>query len=204
MDDNLQNEAEALIAATIHDAEQIGEPIGASVDKVVADPAKPDEAIGESCCDAGGRRPKQADLLIDLARSAQLFHAPDGRAFADLNINGHRETWGTGSEGFRQWLSRLFYEATGGAPSSEAYQSALNVIEGKARFEGPERIIHIRVGGLDGRLYLDLADKKWRAVEIDSNGWRLIENPPVRFRRPSGMKPLPQPVSDQSRRYEPF
>ena len=56
---------------------------------------------------------------------------------------------------------------TGGAPSSEALQSALNVIEAKAQFDGPERQVHIRVGGLDGRLYLDLADETWRAVGGD-------------------------------------
>jgi hypothetical protein len=34
----------------------------------------------------------------------------------------------------------------------------------------------------------------WRAVEIDGNGWRVIDNPPVRFRRTAGMLPLPMPV----------
>ena len=81
-----------------------------------------------------------------------------------------------------------------GAPSSEALQSALNVIEAKAHFDAPERVVHVRVGGLDGRLYLDLGDETWRAVEIDATGWRVIDNPPVRFRRAAGMQPLPVPV----------
>jgi hypothetical protein len=51
---------------------------------------------------------------------------------------------------------------------------------------------------LDDRLYLDLADATWRAVEIDANGWRVIDNPPVRFRRAAGMKPLPVPVTGGS------
>ena len=55
-------------------------------------------------------------------------------------------------------------------------------------------MVHIRVGGLDGRLYLDLGDETWRAVEIDATGWRVIDNPPVRFRRAAGMQPLPIPV----------
>ncbi len=38
------------------------------------------------------------------------------------------------------------------------------------------------------------ATKTWRAVEIDATGWRVIDNPPVRFRRASGMKPLPIPA----------
>jgi hypothetical protein len=144
---------------------------------------------------AGGRGPTQADLLIDLAGEAELFHAPDGAGFADLGIKGHRETWPIRSKGFRRWLARGFFETTGGAPSSEALQSALNVIEAKAHFDAPQREVHVRVGGLNGRLYLDLADDTWRAVEIDSAGWRIIEGPPVRFRRPAGMQPLPVPVA---------
>jgi hypothetical protein len=153
-----------------------------------------DDAIAEERGDTGGRGPTQADILIGLAQTAELFHAADGAGFADLDINGHRETWPIRAKGFRRWLARRFFEETGGAPSSEALQSALNVIEAKAHFDGPERQVHIRVGGLDGRLYLDLGDETWRAVEIDATGWRVIENPPVRFRRASGMKPMPIPV----------
>ena len=157
-----------------------------------------DEAIAEENGEGGGRGPTQADVLIDLARTAELFHAPDGTGFADLDINGHRETWPIRAKGFRPWLARCFFEATQGAPSSEALQSALNVIEAKAHFDAPERVVHIRVAGLDGRLYLDLGDETWRAVEIDATGWRVIDNPPVRFRRAAGMQPLPVPVTGGS------
>jgi hypothetical protein len=140
-----------------------------------------DDAIAEECGEAGGRGPTQADILIDLAQTAELFHAPDGTGFADLDINGHRETWPIRAKGFRRWLARRFFEATGGAPSSEALQSA-----------------HVRVGGLDGRLYLDLGDETWRAVEIDAAGWRVIDHPPVRFRRAAGMQALPAPTAGGS------
>ena len=36
-------------------------------------------------------------------------------------------------------------------PSSEALQSALNVVEAKAHFDAPERAVYIRVGGIDGK-----------------------------------------------------
>ena len=157
-----------------------------------------DETIAAENGETGGRGPTQADILIDLTQSAELFHAPDGTGFADLDINGHRETWPIRGKGFRRWLARRFFEATQGAPSSEALQSALNVIEAKAQFDAPERIVHIRVGELDGRLYLDLCDSTWRAVEIDAIGWRVIDNPPVRFRRAAGMQPLPVPAAGGS------
>src|SRR6516162_1548948 len=81
-----------------------------------------DEAIAEESGDVGegGRGRKQADILVDLAETAELFDAPDGTAFADTDITGPRETWPIRSKGFKRWLARLFYEAIRGAPSSEA------------------------------------------------------------------------------------
>ena len=52
-----------------------------------------DDAIAEESGDAGGRGPTQADILIGLAQTAELFHTADGAGFADLDIKGHRETW---------------------------------------------------------------------------------------------------------------
>ena len=65
-----------------------------------------DEALTEESGDTGGRAPKQADILIELAADAELFHAADGTGYADLEINGHRETWPIRSKGFQAAGSR--------------------------------------------------------------------------------------------------
>jgi hypothetical protein len=113
------------------------------------------------------KKQKQADQLIDMAKAASLFHAPDGAGFADIETKGHRETWPIRSKGFKRWLTRRFYNTTEGAPNSEAMQSALNVIEAKAQYDSPERRVHVRVAGDGDTLYLDLGDPRWRAVKID-------------------------------------
>ena len=100
--------------------------------------------------------------------------SPDGTGFADPDIKGHRETRPIRAKGFRRWLARRLFEATGGAPSSEALQSALNVIEAKAHFDAPERMVHIRVGGLDGRLYLDLGAGRSDTM-LNDCGRRIFE-----------------------------
>jgi hypothetical protein len=46
-------------------------------------------------------------------------------AFADLMIDGHRETW------LRSWLRRKYYEATGGARHALAWR---NGVAPKKRF----------------------------------------------------------------------
>ena len=120
----------------------------------------------------------------------ELFHTASGTAFADLLIDGHRETWPVRSTRFRAWLRRRYYEATGDAPSAAALNTALNLLEARAQFDGPERAVHVRVAEHDGHIYLDLADERWRAVEIGPTDGSVIAEPPVRFRRPAGMLPL--------------
>ena len=137
-------------------------------------------------------------MLLDLAANAELFHTASGTAFADLMIDGHRETWPVRSLRFRSWLRRRYYEATGGAPSPAALRSALDTLEARAQFDAPRRAVYMRVAEQDGRLYLDLADEHWRAVEVGPEGWRVMASPPVRFRRAAGMLPLAVPVKGSS------
>ena len=138
---------------------------------------------------------KQADMLIALSeRAEELFHAPDATAFATIPVDDHLETWPVRSKGFRRWLAREFFTKTKSAANSDAMQSALNVIEARAHFDGVEREVYVRVGACNGRLYLDLADKRWRAVEISADGWRIIDRAPIPFRRPAGMRALPDPI----------
>jgi hypothetical protein len=129
-------------------------------------------------------------MLVDLAA---LFHTVTGIAYADLAIGGHRETWPVRSSRFRGWLRRHYYDATGDAPSAAALNSALNLLEARAQFDSPERTVHVRVAEHDGHIYLDLADTSWRAVDIGPDGWQVVGEPPVHFRRPAGLLPLPIP-----------
>lgn len=143
-------------------------------------------------------RSRQADRLIDLARSASLFRTPEGEVFADLTVDGHRETWALHGRGFRLWLTRRFFEAHRGVPAAQAMQEAMGVLETTALAGAAARRVHLRVGGLAGKLYLDLGDDSWRAVEIDAAGWRVVAAPPVRFRRPPSQRALPVPEAGGS------
>jgi hypothetical protein len=135
----------------------------------------------------------QAQQLTKISTAAGLFHTPNGTGYADVSVNGHRETWQIRSKAFKQWLVREFYQRDGAVPSATAIQAALVLIEAKAQFDGPKRQVFVRVGSHDGRQYLDLADDGWNAIEIDEDGWRLEAEPPLRFRRAAGMLPLPIP-----------
>ncbi len=122
-------------------------------------------------------------MLNKMVLCEELFHTPSGVAFADFITEGHRETWPIRSKHFRTWLRRRYYHATGAAPGAAVLGPALDLLEARAQFDGPERIVHTRVAEHGGRLYLDLADEHWRAVAIGPDGWRVLGCPPVRFRR---------------------
>jgi hypothetical protein len=140
------------------------------------------------------RRPdERRDMLTQFAACSGLFHIATGTAYADFLVDGHRETWPIRSKRFRGWLRRRYYEATGSPLGAHAISSELDLLEARAQFDAPERSIHVRVAEQTGRLYLDLADDHWRAVEIGPDGWQVIGRPPVRFRRPAGLLPLPVP-----------
>jgi hypothetical protein len=157
-----------------------------------------DKLIAAENDEQRGRDLTQADILLDLAEVADLFHAPDEIAYADLEVDGHRETWPIRSKGFRRWLARRYFEEIGGAPNAEAMAAAINVIEAKALHNSIVRTVHVRVGELSGKIYVDLCDGAWRAVEVDKAGWRILDRPVVRFRRSSDMRALPEPARDGS------
>jgi hypothetical protein len=69
----------------------------------------------------------------------------------------------------------------------------IDLLEARAQFDAPERLVHVRVAEHEGRVYLDLAEEHWHAVEIGPDRWRVNKYPSVRFRRPAGMLTLPVP-----------
>ena len=140
------------------------------------------------------QKQSQGEAVAAIAARASLFHTPDGIAFVDLSIDSHRETYPVRSKAFKQWLSFEHFRTHRKPATGDALEQALVLTEGRARYEAPEREVHLRVARADGKIYLDLADQKWRAVEIDAQGWRIIESPPVRFRRTAGMLALPEPA----------
>jgi hypothetical protein len=143
-----------------------------------------------------GRRTTQATGLVALALKEgwDLFHTPGGVSYATIPVKDHRQTYATRSTAFRRSLAHLFYQAEGKTPGSQTVADALGVLEGIALFQGEEVPVHTRLAEHDGRIYVDLADEAWRVIEVSAEGWRVLSDTSVRFRRPRGMLPLPDPV----------
>jgi hypothetical protein len=136
-----------------------------------------------------------ADQLYELAMGElrELFTSPDGEAYALVPAADHHECYRVRSMGFRGWLTALYRTKRGRIPNGEALQSAINLIAWDARTTVQD--VFVRVGGCNGKVYVDLGTPEWDAIEVDGDGWRIVASPPIAFRRPPAMHalPLPQP-----------
>ena len=137
----------------------------------------------------------KSDRLIGLALYAglELFHDPDQQGWASVRVDTHWENYPIRARAFQLFLLRLYYLDTGESPGAQAVRAAAELFEARALFDGEECPVHLRVAEHGGRLYLDLCDRVWRAVEIDNAGWRVVDRPPAKFRRTRGAQPLPEP-----------
>jgi len=158
--------------------------------------AGPDEVLGlfKAAEGAPDFQKTQAQVLIELADGAEFFHSPSGEGFARLEVEDHHEVWSLRSAGFRQWLILRYFRKVEKPPSAQALQDAIGVLAAKAQFDGQEISVAVRVAEHGGKIYIDLGNDKWSAVEIDAHRWRVVSNPPVRFKRARGMTALPTPT----------
>jgi len=180
-----------------------------AVNERLLDQPYPDEAIERAfdgrVGDKKDRKRSQATRLVEMAADAECFHDRGERTYASLIIDGqdafgigaslHRETWSLHSKGFKAWLARRYFKREGDAPDAQALRDAVGTLEGKALFDGACADVHVRLAEHDGAVYLDLGDPDWTAIQITGDGWQGMAQPPVRFRRPPGMKALSMPVA---------
>lgn len=157
--------------------------------------AAPDPSCDQDRDTESKKGPSQATLLLALCEHVEFFHDELGSAYATFTVGNHRETSAIRTRAWRSYLERAFYEAQGKPPSSQAVQDALGVMEGKARYEGREHRVHVRVAGDDDAIYIDLGNEDWDVAVVTPGGWKIVRNPPVKFRRPRAIAPLPLPAS---------
>jgi hypothetical protein len=139
----------------------------------------------------------------------RLFRSTDGRFSAQVDAGGRRDIYPLKSAALRDWLVDGYLREFREVPSDWSLRRILGALEATARFESGTHSVFVRVGH-DGtgpidaksrssaRYFVDLADPAGRAVEIGPQGWAVVNDPGVSFRRPEGSLPLPEPSRDGS------
>jgi len=139
---------------------------------------------------------EQADVLVKLAeKRVDLFRGTDGRAYAAIQKEDHRETYEVGSTGFKNWLINAYRGSTGKVAKAEGLSNAMSCLAAKAS-SSTEKAIYTRIANTGNAIYIDLCDEERNVVEVTAEGWSVIKDCPVYFRRTSGMAALPYPTRD--------
>jgi hypothetical protein len=156
----------------------------------IIDAAPPSDSTSR---DGGADKETAATILVRLARESRAeYFQHDDVPYVHVRGGSHRETYKLRARSGRAWLINLFMDAIKKAPASQALADALNILEAMA-LRGEDIPVYVRIAAHNDRVYIDLGEPLWRAVEVNRTGWRLIDDLPVRFRRPKGLLSLPVP-----------
>jgi len=144
----------------------------------------------------GEKKQSQADKLVILASSQciEFFHDQTKTAYVQIIQGGVRCTMPIRSRQFKAWLANLLWLSEGKAPGTEGVYGAINVLEAKALFEGKKYTLYNRVAPANDGIWIDMADEQWRAILVTGEGWSIVDNPPILFKRYSHQLPLVEPA----------
>jgi hypothetical protein len=138
--------------------------------------------------------------LFALVRArATFFTDASGEPHAELCAADGGDVLRLGSDAFRAWVDRVWYERSSDNLSPPAdRRHTLSLLEGVARYEGPRRDVHVRVAEHEGAVFLDLGGPGRHVARVDGTGWRIEDRSPIAFARPPSLLPIPRPVAGGS------
>jgi hypothetical protein len=127
------------------------------------------------------------------AQALEFFHDERRLAFATVPVTDHRETWQIRSRDFKLWVMQTLFDLIGRAPKPWVTR-CLEEFETSAICRGTMHQVHVRIAERDGVIYVDMGNARWQVIEIAASGWRVLDESPVKFRRPMGLMSLPYPA----------
>lgn len=144
----------------------------------------------------GSKPPPQAEALLALVTTSKcvLFHDEMDTAYARIRVKDHWEIWPVNSTAFGSWLRELFWRAEGKTVHRDAFTKVIHTLESKALFDGEEFQLGVRLAWHDDAIWYDLCDSKWRAIKITEEGWEIVNEPPIIFKRYRHQQPLELPA----------
>lgn len=153
----------------------------------IVDASNPNESNGSSDSAA-------AELIQMVIEKGKLFYDPKTeRAYVTASIGGLDSTMTINGKQFIEWISFQYYSTSGQSANEASIKQARFALSGIAKYDGEQQQINLRIADYNGGHYIFLADEQLRTVEVLPTGWRIVEDPPVKFWKPASMQSLPIP-----------
>ncbi|MAG44499.1 hypothetical protein CL633_01285 [bacterium] len=134
------------------------------------------------------------ELAVNLAltKKIYLFRDEKKEGYAKFFQSGCYEIRKIQGRAFKDYLASLVWNEIKKPLCSAAMTDTLNTLEAIARSKNTEHELHLRTAWHKKSLWYDLGD--WRAVRINSKGWKIVKNPPVLFKKLGHQRPQTEPV----------
>ncbi|MFN8655321.1 MAG: bifunctional DNA primase/polymerase [Candidatus Obscuribacterales bacterium] len=141
------------------------------------------------------KKPTIADAAVNLLNGdgATYWRNSRGTAYATIMNAGHFEHCAVNNEYFKQWISKKFFDNQAKTLSKQSLEEIVRRLEAQAVFGTEVSEAHLRVASHENCIWIDLCNQAWQAVEISPDGWRVVDNPPVKFIRNGNEASFPTP-----------
>lgn len=126
----------------------------------------------------------QANTIIELAEDDEheLFRDQFKRAYVVVTTGASRHVYLVESKGYKEFLASKLYAEKQKAAHPQALDSAISVLNARAKFGDKVIALHNRVAEIEGALWYDLSNDRGRAVMITPEGYSVAAEPPILFR----------------------
>ncbi len=145
-------------------------------------------------------KPKLAKMLA-LQNIKELYYTNENLAYVKINLGKHNEIVRTDSLIFKHWLIYLFEQSRNDILSDKDIKTAISSIDSLAFFKGKRVNIYLRIAEKDDVIYLDLCNEQRQVLEINSEGFKVLDESPVLFGRTEDMDEIPIPIMDNKSDY---
>ncbi len=128
----------------------------------------------------------QSKSLLDFIKNSdmELFCDNTNKSYASVMINGHRQVLPIENREFNLYLNHLYYSQFKKTINKDNLQQVINILQAEARFGNVKKMpLSNRVAKKGNSFWYDLSNEKWQVVEINADGWNIIDNPPILFNR---------------------
>ena len=141
-----------------------------------------------------------ADEIVNLAlKRGELIRDEQGTTYCSIvkdpqSADGKKGFLRVFSRDFQRWLRYEVYAQLKGIPKASAIKDAVQMLDAMAAYKGSSTKLFKRFAFCGDTIYLGLGPGSGRAVKIGSDGWEVIDNPPVHFLYSPTALDIPEPA----------
>ncbi len=136
-------------------------------------------------------------ILMKLVDNISLYVDESRNTYAEFRDSSGKNIFcETSSRELYDWLFNQYITEQGGSklPSPNSIKNALEYARVKARDKNHQVSVGLRFGYYDESYYIDMANKNGELIRVNSEGWEIITDSPVKFLRKPHQRQLRDPL----------